>query len=63
MMMTGGPAAAAAVPLAALQAAGYRQRVGLQQAAVAASYFNTAAAAGLRHATPLTAIAAAPPTM
>jgi len=62
MMMTGGPAAAAAVPLAALQAAGYRQRVGLQQAAVAASYFNTAAA-GLRHAAPLTAIAAAPPTM
>jgi len=61
MMMTGSPAAAA-VPLAALQAASHRQR--LQQAA-AASYLTSATGlAGLRHAsaTPLTAIAA-PPTM
>jgi len=53
MMMTG----SAAVPLAALQAAGYRQRV--QHAAAAASYLTSAA--GLRHAAPLTAIT--PPAM
>ena len=55
MMMTGG-SAAAAVPLAALQAAGHRQR--LQQVA-AASYLTSAGA--LRHATPLTALT--PPAM
>jgi len=51
MMMTG---SAAAVPLAALQAAGHRQRV----QAAAASYLTSA---GLRHVTPLNAIS--PPTM
>ena len=50
MMMMTGPAAAAAVPLAALQAAGHRQRV---QAAAAASYLTSA---GLRHVAPLGAI-------
>ena len=52
MMMTG---SAAAVPLAAIQAAGYRQRV---QQAAAASYLTSA---GLRHGAPLTAIT--PPAM
>jgi len=53
MMMTG---SAAAVPLAALQAAGHRQRA--QQAAAAASYLTSA---GLRHVAPLTALT--PPAM
>jgi len=51
MMMTG----SAAVPLAALQAAGHRQRL---QHAAGATYLTPA---GLRHAAPLTAIT--PPTM
>jgi len=53
MMMTG---SAAAVPLAALQAAGHRQRV----QAAAAMGLTPAAAAGLRHVAPINAITPTP---